>query len=278
MTATGGDAEGTTPLPRERYTHGHHPSVLRSHTWRTAENSAAYLLDLLRPGLDLLDVGCGPGTITRDFGGLVAPGRVVGIDRSPEIVAQAENEFATANVSFEVADVYVLPFDGASFDVVHAHQVLQHLSDPHAALAEMRRVLRSDGIVAVRDSDYAGFIWWPADPVLDRWLELYHQITAHNGAEADAGRHLLGWVREAGFSDAVMTSSTWTFSDPDSRAWWGGLWAERVEQSAFAEQALHSGLSDRSELAAIALAFRRWAEHPDAVFVTPHAEVVARNT
>jgi hypothetical protein len=54
-------------LPRETYTHGHHESVLRSHTWRTAQNFAAYLLQHLRPGVSLLDVGCGPGTITIDL-------------------------------------------------------------------------------------------------------------------------------------------------------------------------------------------------------------------
>ena len=71
------------------YTHGHHESVLRSHTWRTAENSSAYLLPHLRAGQSLLDVGCGPGTITADLALLVAPGEVVGLDAGAEVVAQA---------------------------------------------------------------------------------------------------------------------------------------------------------------------------------------------
>ena len=94
--------------------------------------------------------------------------------------------------------MYALDFEDASFDVVHAHQVLQHLQDPVAALRELRRVLRPGGTLAVRDSDYAAFVWAPADPLLDRWNELYHPITARNGAEADAGRYLLGWVQAAG--------------------------------------------------------------------------------
>src|ERR1700690_4254716 len=104
----------------EVYTHGHHESVLRSHTWRTAENSAGYLLGELRPGLELLDVGCGPGTITLDLAARVAPGRVVGIDRSPDVIAQADASRAKAGldgVTFATGDVYALDFDDGSFDV-----------------------------------------------------------------------------------------------------------------------------------------------------------------
>lgn len=262
----------------ETYTHGHHESVLRSHEWRTAENSAAYLLDRLAPGQALLDVGCGPGTITLDLAARVAPGAVVGIDRAGDVIAQAEARCAERgvdNVRFATGDVYELDAADASFDVVHAHQVLQHLRDPVAALRELRRVLRPGGTLAVRDSDYAGFVWAPADPLLDRWNELYHAVTAGNGAEADAGRYLLGWARQAGFIDIEVTSSTWTFADPERRAWWGSLWAERVELSAFAHQAVEYGLTDRAELGTIAAAWRRWAAQPDGFFAVPHGEVLA---
>ena len=269
----------------ETYTHGHHDSVLRSHRWRTVENSAAYLVPHLAPGQDLLDVGCGPGTITVDLARRVAPGRVIGIDVAAEVVATAEDQVRPVaavpgapvpHLAFATGDVYALGFDDASFDVVHAHQVLQHLGDPVTALREMRRVLRPYGILAVRDGDYGAFAWAPRDPLLDRWLDLYHQVTAHNGAQADAGRYLLGWVQRAGFSDIVATSSTWTFADPASRSWWSDLWAERVQVSAFADQALAYGLTDDRELAAIAGAWRAWAERPDGYFAVVHGEIIAR--
>lgn len=264
-------------MSEDTYTHGHHESVLRSHRWRTAENSAAYLLPHLRAGQDLLDVGCGPGNITLDLAARVAPGRVVGIDAALDVVETAsEANDRPEQVSFAVGDVYALEHADASFDVVHAHQVLQHLTDPVAALREMRRVVRPGGVVAARDGDYAAFTWAPDAPDITRWNELYHQIARHNRAEPDAGRYLLGWAHAAGFTDVTATSSTWTFADPESRAWWGGLWADRVTQSAFATQAIEYGYSDRAELETIAAAFRRWADSPDGFFLVPHCEILAR--
>src|SRR6185369_12659825 len=133
-------------------------AVLRSHSSRTARSSAAYLLGRLRPGLNLLDVGCGPGTITADLAELIAPGRVAAIDAADAAIDGARAVLAErglSNVELSVGDVYALEFPDQSFDVVHAHQVLQHLGDPVAALAEMRRVIRPGGVVAARDVDYA---------------------------------------------------------------------------------------------------------------------------
>jgi len=265
-------------MTNEIYTHGHHESVLRSHTWRTVENSAAYLVPALRPGLDLLDVGCGPGTITIDLARLVAPGRVIGIDRSAEIVdvASASASEQGVPIDFRVGDVYALQLPDASFDVVHAHQLLQHLKDPVGALAELRRVLKPGGVLAVRDGDYACFSWAPSDPLLVRWLELYRAVARRNGGEPDAGRFLKGWALDAGFRDVRATSSTWTYADPESCAWWGSLWADRCELSPLGDQAIAYGLSTRDELSAIAAAFRTWAAKPDAYFTVPHGEILAR--
>jgi SAM-dependent methyltransferase len=263
----------------DSYTHGHHDSVLRSHRWRTAENSAGYLLPYLRSGLSLLDVGCGPGTITVDLGRRVAPASVIGVDRERAVIAEATRLLEAGNlgnVQFKPGDVYSLEFDDQSFDVVHAHQVLQHLTDPVAALVEMRRVTRRGGIVAVRDSDYGGFVWAPTDPLLDRWMQLYHDVCRCNGADADAGRHLLGWAHAAGFDEIVATSSTWTFADAATRRWWGGLWAERVTRSSLATQAVEYGLSTEAELEAISRSWLRWAEQDDGFFAVLHVELIAR--
>ena len=262
----------------DTYTHGHAESVLQSHRWRTAENSAGHLLPSLRPGLDLLDVGCGPGTITVDLAARVAPGRVVGIDVSADPLAEARvaADRAGVEVTFEVGDVYALAADDDSFDVVHAHQVLQHLTDPVAALREMARVCRPGGVIAVRDVDYGAFVTFPADEGLDRWLDLYHRVARRNGAEPDAGRRLLSWAHAAGLHDVTATTSSWCYSSPDERAWWGNSWAGRATASSFAEQAVAYGLATTAELEDIAAAWLRWRDADDGWLGMLHGELLIR--
>ncbi|WP_235439255.1 methyltransferase domain-containing protein [Streptomyces yangpuensis] len=263
------------------YTHGHHESVLRSHRWRTAENSAAYLIGELRPGLAVLDVGCGPGTITADLAELVAPGgRVTAVDAAEGVLAQARAHVAERGldgaVSFAVADVHALDFPDDSFDVVHAHQVLQHVGDPVRALREMRRVCRPGGVVAARDADYAAMTWYPATPGLDGWLDLYRRVARANGGEPDAGRHLRAWARQAGFTDVTSSATAWCFATPEETAWWSALWADRTTASAYADVAVRGGHATPDDLTAAAAAWHTWNASPDAWFTVLNAEILCR--
>lgn len=259
------------------YTHGHHESVLRSHRWRTATNSAGYLLPHLKPEMTLLDVGAGPGTITADLAELTAHVTVAEIN--DEVLSLSREHLASrgvGNVNFDVEDVHALSYQDATFDVVHAHQALQHVAEPVQALREMRRVTRPGGIVAVRDSDYAAFTWYPASPGLDRWLELYRQAATANGGEPDAGRRLLAWAHAAGFEEVEATSSTWCYANQEDRAWWGGLWADRIVDSAIAKQLVESGRATQDELAELSDAWRAWAAEPDGWFSVLHGEILCR--
>lgn len=259
------------------YTHGHHESVLRSHRWRTAENSAGYLLPHLDPSQTLLDVGAGPGTITADLAARVRA--VTATEVGPAELALSEataRERGVTTITFDVADVHALPFADATFDVTHAHQVLQHVGDPVQALREMARVTKPGGIVAARDSDYGAFCWFPAVPELDEWMTLYQAAARANGGEPNAGRRLLAWARAAGLEDVSSTSSTWCFATPEDRAWWGGMWQERIVKSAMATQLLDSGLATSADLQRISAGWRRWAEAPEGWFSVLHAEVLVR--
>ncbi|GAA2858839.1 class I SAM-dependent methyltransferase [Microbacterium arabinogalactanolyticum] len=259
------------------YTHGHHDSVLRSHNTRTVANSAAYLEPLLSADAHLLDVGAGPGTITVDFASRV--GRVTATEINADALSLSQTlaaERGATNIDFSVEDVHALSFADGSFDIVHAHQVLQHVGDPVQALREMRRVTRPGGTVAVRDADYAGFIWFPLLPELDEWLRLYREAARANGGEPDAGRRLLAWARAAGFTDITATASTWCYATPTEREWWGGMWADRILESALARQLTASGMATDADLRRISDAWRAWAADGDGWYLVPHGEILCR--
>ncbi|MFE9684417.1 class I SAM-dependent methyltransferase [Streptomyces sp. NPDC006285] len=268
-------------MPKETavYTHGHHESVLRSHTWRTAANSAGYLLGSLEPHMRILDIGCGPGTITADLAELVPDGHVTGVDHAPGILDRARATAAgrgLRNIGFAVADVHALEYPDDTFCVVHAHQVLQHVGDPVRALREMYRVTKPGGLVAVRDSDYAAMTWYPQLPGMDDWLGLYRRVARANGGEPDAGRRLKSWALAAGFEDITASSSTWCFSTAEERAWWSGLWADRTVASGYAERATEGGHATAEQLDAVAGAWREWGRREDAWFSVLHAEILCR--
>ena len=273
-----GEANESVGSHGDTYTHGHAEPVLRSHETRTVENSLAYGMALLRPGMDVLDLGCGPGTITTGIARLVAPGRVIAADLDPGVLERARGHALAqgiTNIDFRVMDAYDLDLGADSVDFAHAHQVLQHVSDPVAVLTEMRRVTKPGGTIAVRDADYSGFVWYPADAQLDRWLSLYIQAARSNGGEPDAGRRLLAWARRAGLADVVSTSSTWTYPAGEGARSWGTMWADRVLGSALTTQLLEQGLATLDELRTISQAWRFWSEDPDAWFIVPSGELLA---
>lgn len=123
---------------------------------RSAEVEAAFVLRHLKPGLDILDCGCGPGTITIGLAQAVSPGRVTGLDMETAQIERARElaaKCSLTNIHFRVGNIYELPFPDASFDVVLANAVLEHLREPLQALAEIYRVLKMGGMIAVRDAD-----------------------------------------------------------------------------------------------------------------------------
>jgi ubiquinone/menaquinone biosynthesis C-methylase UbiE len=263
----------------ERYTLGHHESVLRTHSWRTVDNSAAYLAPYLVPGVQVLDVGSGPGTITLDIAQRITPGAVIGMDASADVCISASTlarDSGVMNVDFVVGDAYSLDYPDDTFDIVHAHQVLQHVGDPVAVLREMRRVVKPGGIVAARDVIYGAASWYPLLPGLDTWMRVYQSLARSNAGEPNAGRSLKAWAMEAGFTDVESSASIWCFSTDDDRDWWGSAWAERAVESSFAEQSIETGAASKEELAEISAAWTEWVADDRGWYGMPHGEILAR--
>lgn len=213
------------------YAPGHDLSQVKHHEWRTAENSAAYLLPQLQkkaeemPKLKFLDVGAGSGTITASFAKYMPEGHIIATDISDDILTRAKfyaAEKGCKNISFQKANVYELPFSDAFFDVVHAHQVLCHLDAPSDAVREMVRVTKPGGIIGLRESDMRMWCIWPELPSLLQFHALMVETLVANGGQDKGGRRLVSWVVQAGVARKDVTASfgTWCYSDPDDRETW----------------------------------------------------------
>lgn len=214
------------------YAPGHAPSQVKHHEWRTAENSVAYLLPHLQraarqnPNLHFLDVGAGSGTITASLARHLPSGRLTATDLSADVLARARAHAearGVANVAFQPASVYALPFADAAFDVAHAHQVLTHLDAPADAVREMLRVTKPGGFVALREADLLVWCLWPEIPALLRFHELMVAVQLANRGQVKAGRELVSWVMKAGVERADVEASfgTWCYSKPEDRSMWG---------------------------------------------------------
>lgn len=251
----------------ETYTYGHSPVVVDVHEARTAQGEAAFFLPRLRPGMRLLDAGCGPGTITLGLAGAVAPGEVVGIDAEPGVLTRAQARaaaLAVDNVTFRPADVYALPFPDGAFDAVFAHTLLEHLRAPDAALVELRRVLRPGGVLGVRDCDWGSAVFWPPDAAVARGAALYARVWAHNGGQPDCGRRLRALLRGAGLTGVETSASfRWDGSKEASRSF-SRLLAERLRLPNFAEPIRAQEWAGAAELEAVAAGCAAWSRHPDA--------------
>lgn len=273
-----GEPQGTH-VKHETYTHGHAQATLRQHGRRTAEEAAAFLLPELSPGMRLLDVGCGPGSITRGLAARLAPGEVVGIDLSEDALASARSEareHGLSNLSYQAASIYALPFADASFDVVFAHQVLQHLREPSSAMREMLRVLRPSGMIAVRDVDWGTVAYWPRFAELDRFLDVHTRTWAQNGGEPNMGRKLRALFNAHPIDAVRISASQWCYASPEETVAWGDSYAERLLTSPMGARAVELGNATTADLEAMAAAFKAWARHRDAFWAFIHVAALGR--
>lgn len=178
------------------------------------------------------------------------------------------------NITFQEGNIHSLPFPDASFDVVHVHQVLQHISDPVHALTEMKRVVKEGGIVAARES--ASCSWFPENAGIQTWLDVTGRMQAGKGGNPHPGRMIHVWAMKAGFEEGrvVRSAGAWCFSSSAERKYWGGSMEERARSSGFAKAAVEEGYATGEELESIARGWREFVEDEQGWFGLMHGEIL----
>jgi ubiquinone/menaquinone biosynthesis C-methylase UbiE len=236
----------------ERYVHGYGTWTRQWMSERTAKRDLAFLLPHLQPGMDVLDCGCGPGSITVGLAEIVSRGNVVGVDIEPRQIDAARAaaiERGLANVRFDQASVYELPYPDASFDVAVAHFLIEHVSEPVQALREIHRVLRPGGIAAIKDPYYPAFAFRPQLPANQRYEELAAKVRAHNGASDKYAADLRACLLEAGFERTDATAGILTVANGALGASTFRLIREnQLREPAFRDTVIKQGWATEGEL------------------------------
>ncbi|KAI0487217.1 methyltransferase type 11 [Xylaria cf. heliscus] len=259
-------------------------AMVASYSRRTAAENSAYMLPLLKANMRVLDVGCGPGTITLDLAACVPEGSVTGIDASRDAIKSAQQlcqQRGVSNASFLVGDALKLPFGDDSFDVVHAHQVLGHLPNgdggpgPVRGLKEMRRVCKPGGFVCTREVEWSSIVVYPRTDEIKESLALIERLAKNAGKVLEGGRGR-EYARRAGFSPGGISASAAavTYANAADRDWWGENMASRLESSSDLRKGVELGYVAEEVAARMPHAWREWATADDGFYCVVDGQIV----
>ena len=257
---------------------GYSEEMIQSLMRRNAETNAAYLLPHLRPGLRVLDVGCGPGNISVGLAQSVDPGTLYGIDRDESQVDLARSIAASLlqeNATFQVGEATSLPFEDDFFDVAHCHDVLMHIPDTQAVLAEVKRVLKPGGVIGCREMIGQSCFTYPDYGVIGKAWEMFEDLIATDAGHPQMGKDLKNQLARAGFVNARITGSFDIYSTPEEINFIYGVAIQWFLSQDMTETALQYGASTVELAEAIRVAYQRWRDDPGAMCGLAFGETVA---
>ena len=257
---------------------GYSEEMMQSLLRRTAETNAAHLLPHLRPGLRVLDVGSGPGNITVGLAETVAPGIVYGIDTEQSQVELAQAVTASLqqeNATFQIGDATSLPFEDGFFDAVHCHDVLMHIPDTRAVLAEAMRVLKPGGVISCREMITSSSFTHPDFGVIGKAWEMFGDLIATDGGHPEMGKDLKVHLRDAGFTGARISGAFEVYSTPEEIDFIYGVALNWFLSQEMTEIALEYGASTVELAQAIRVAYARWKDEPGALCALAFGTAVA---
>ena len=268
----------STPTPNNAITYGDAFSQLQP--LHSAGNNAAHLLPLLRPGLRLLDFGCGSGNISVGLAEAVDPGELHGVDIDEahiELARELAVSAGTGNATFHVGDVTALSFPDNSFDIAHCHDVLMYVPDTQAVLAEVKRVLKPGGLIACREMICESSYVHPDMGIFETaWRALEDLLTFDDG-HPQMGKEMKGHILKAGFTNIRVSATFETHSSPAdvalihslARRWFSS--PEMLEAaSMYALPEMVQGLQAR-----LSAAIDAWKDLPEAAVAYAYGEAIA---
>jgi ubiquinone/menaquinone biosynthesis C-methylase UbiE len=257
--------------------HGVTPGLRQDYVTRRADKQAAFVLPYLRQGMDLLDIGCGPGTITIGLAQAVSPGHVTGIDHDRQHIESAREHAAdqgVANVSFQIGDAFSLAFEDGTFDVAFENNMFTHLAqDAVDAAREAYRVLKPLGLLAVRDVDADSVVWGHHNDLIRKLDELFVAWHQSRGSDITLGKQLPNILRQAGFTNTIKSVSADTKGTLEETRSHAQITISLLD-GPFGRDIVDNGWVDRSVVKQLMENIREWGEHPDAFFANVHVEVI----
>jgi len=262
------------------YIMGYSEAFLRILSSRTAAETCAFLMPHLKPGLRVLDAGCGPGSISVGLAEAIALGELRGIDTEPsqvEMAARAAADRGLGNAEFSVADVRAMPFEDGWFDVVHCGDLLAFVSDTGAALKEIRRVLKPGGILGCREIIMDAFLIHPDPPPspLAQGYAVFADLLAADDGHPQMGKELGGHLELAGFADIQVSAAFDVYSGPERLKLVYDLGEQWYSSPLVEGPATQYGVSTDAMLAEINQARNRWYRSPGAMAAFAYGEVLA---
>ncbi len=244
----------------------------------TAEANAAYLLPQLRPGLRLLDFGCGRGSISAGLAKTIAPGELHGVDVDEAQIELARSLAGSAgicNAVFHVGDLTALPFPEGFFDVAHCHNALIGAPDTQAVLAEVKRTLKPGGIIACREMISGSSFFYPDMGAMRTAWDVFEDVLVLDGGHPQAGKDLKSRILEAGFTNLRVTASFDTYSAPTDVAFIHSLAKQWLLSRDMREGLSSYGLPTDQLWDRVNAAIDEWKNFPDAAIAFAYGEVVA---